>query len=280
MPFCIRYGCQLAWVCVILHQGWSSVGVFVSFCIKYGRQIAWVCVILHQVDQVWSSVGVCLCHFASGMVVSWRVCVILHQVWSSLACICVILHQQWSAIGVYFFILHYIWSSVGVIVPFCIRYGPQLVCFCQFVQVSPSIGVGLRHFASGSAGMVAIGVCLCHFASGMVGSSWVCVGMVVSSCGCAILHYIWSSVGVIVPFCIRYDRQLVWLCPFALFVALYIRYNRQLAWVCVILHQGYPVWSLIGLYLCHFDFRASAEKFDRIKKLSKSQAPAVAKMQR
>ena len=44
--------------------------VSVPFCIRYGRQLACVCAILYQ---VWSSVGVCLCHFASGMVVSWHV---------------------------------------------------------------------------------------------------------------------------------------------------------------------------------------------------------------
>ena len=70
VPFCTRYGRQLAYVCAILHQVWSlvgvglchlhqvwsSTGVFVA-CIRYGQQLA-------------------LCHFASGMVVSWHVCAV------------------------------------------------------------------------------------------------------------------------------------------------------------------------------------------------------------
>ena len=44
-----------------------SWGVFVPFCTRHNRQLACVCAILHQ---VWLSVGVFLCHFASGMVVS------------------------------------------------------------------------------------------------------------------------------------------------------------------------------------------------------------------
>ena len=71
VPFCIRYisyGPQLChfssnmvvrWHAgAILHQVWSSIGMFVPLCIKYvsyGRQLAGVC------------------HFAPGMLVSWRV---------------------------------------------------------------------------------------------------------------------------------------------------------------------------------------------------------------
>ena len=260
VPFCIRYGRQLACVGVILNR-------FVSFCIRYGRQLA-----LCHLHQVWSSVGVGLSHFASDTVVSWPVCAILHEVWSSVgvglshfasdtACLC-----------------HF---APGMVVSWCkpvprwIRYGRQLACLCHFAsamvvslrvcaildQVWSSVGVGLCHFASGTVVSWRVFVpfciryirygrqlaCSCHFASGMVVSWRVC----------AILHQLWSSVCVFVPFCIRYGRQLACFCGilhqvrlsvgmFVPFCIRYIRYGRQLLWEFCISHGRQLAC------LCHF----------------------------
>ena len=120
-------GMVVSWrVGAILHQVWSSVGLcFVSFCVGYGFQLACVCAILHRLR---SSVGVCLGHFASGTVIKWRVCAFLHQVWSSVGVLVA-------------FCIRYV-VSWRVSVPFCIKYGRQLVCVSAILhQVRSLVGV-------------------------------------------------------------------------------------------------------------------------------------------
>ena len=241
VSFCIRYGRQLACVCAILHQLWASVGVYLCH--------------FASMHQLWSSIVpfcirygrqlACRCHFASGMAVNWHVCATLHQVhqlWSCMSYfasvmvvswhVCAILHEVWSSVGMY------LWHFASVMVV----SGPVFVSFC--------IRYGCQL------------ACLCHSASGMV-VNW----------------------RVIVPFCIRYGRQLAWvsvilhqlwssvslfLCHFAsgmvvswrVIVPFCIRYGCQLACHCAILH---PVWSSVGVFvpfcirygrelacLCHF----------------------------
>ena len=171
-------------VCATLHQVRSSLGVFLCHfalgmvaCLRFfacailhrlvwlfhfaTNTVAYVCAIL---QWKWSSVGLCLCHFAQGMVVSWRVCATLHQVWSSVAffChfasgvaipwrVCASLHEVYSSVGLFVSLRIKVCLLVGVslsfyinfvgflchrcygwemawFVPFCMRYCPQLAC--------------------------------------------------------------------------------------------------------------------------------------------------------
>ena len=140
------------------------------------KKMACSTAILHQ---VLSSVGVCLCHFASAMVVGCRVCAILHQVWSSVGVfVPVVSWRVWA-------ILHQVWSSVGVSVPIWISYGRQLACLCHFASgmVVRRRVCAILHQVWSSVD-VFVPFCirygrqrawLCHFASGMVVSWRVCV---------------------------------------------------------------------------------------------------------
>ena len=126
--------------------------LFVAFCIRYGCHLECLChfasgmivswpAILHQ---IWSAY---LCRFAPGMVVTGGVCATLHQVWLSMACLCHFargLVVNWCVCAV----LHQVCSSVGM--PFCIRSGRQLACLYVLLhQLWLSGGVRLCHFAPG-----------------------------------------------------------------------------------------------------------------------------------
>ena len=216
------YGCKSAAHSLRKFHGTLSWCLSVLSCTRYGRQLlcggqlACLChfasgmvvswpasAILHQ---VWSSVGVRMCHFASGMVVSWRVCAILHQVW----------------------------SSVGV-------------CLSHF---APGMVVCWRVYATLHQIFSSLGVFLCHFAPGMVVNWRICAILHHEgrqlACVCAILHHVeWRHFEVGMVVC--------WTCPFAsgmilswrVFASFWIRYGCQLACLCL-LHQ---VWSSVGVFV-------------------------------
>ena len=132
-PFRIKYGRQLVFDCAILHQVWSLVGV----CLCH----------LHQ---VWSSGGVCLNFSVSGMVINWcafepscirygrqfmcagAVCI---RYGRQLACVCAILHQVWSSFGIFVPFASGMIGSWRMPLPFCILFYQNSSCMAQHSNI-------------------------------------------------------------------------------------------------------------------------------------------------